>query len=107
MKNLFDTGLIETDLSPIENRSLINEDLSPTNVSQRSWGTYAIAALWIGMSVNIPTYMLASGLIAGGMNWWQALMTIGLGNLIVLIPMVLNAHAGTKYGIPFPVLARA
>jgi NCS1 family nucleobase:cation symporter-1 len=107
MKNLFDAELIETDLSAIENRSLINEDLSPTKISQRSWGTYAIAALWIGMSVNIPTYMLASGLIAGGMNWWQALMTIGLGNIIVLIPMVLNAHAGTKYGIPFPVLARA
>ena len=107
MKNLFDAELIETDLSTIENRGLINEDLSPTKISQRSWGTYAIAALWIGMSVNIPTYMLASGLIAGGMNWWQALMTIGLGNLIVLIPMVLNAHAGTKYGIPFPVLARA
>jgi NCS1 family nucleobase:cation symporter-1 len=107
MKNLFDAELVETDLSSIENRSLINEDLSPTKISQRSWGTYAIAALWIGMSVNIPTYMLASGLIAGGMNWWQALMTIGLGNIIVLVPMVLNAHAGTKYGIPFPVLARA
>ena len=107
MKNLYDAELIETDLSSIENRSLINEDLSPTKISQRSWTTYAIAALWIGMSVNIPTYMLASGLIAGGMNWWQALMTIGLGNIIVLIPMVLNAHAGTKYGIPFPVLARA
>jgi NCS1 family nucleobase:cation symporter-1 len=107
MKNLFDAELIETDLSSIDNRSLINQDLSPTKISQRSWGTYAIAALWIGMSVNIPTYMLASGLIAGGMNWWQALMTIGLGNIIVLIPMVLNAHAGTKYGIPFPVLARA
>jgi NCS1 family nucleobase:cation symporter-1 len=107
MKNLFDAELVETDLSSIGNRSLINEDLSPTKISQRSWGTYAIAALWIGMSVNIPTYMLASGLIAGGMNWWQALMTIGLGNIIVLVPMVLNAHAGTKYGIPFPVLARA
>src|SRR5207247_5453571 len=52
-------------------------------------------------------YMLASGLIAGGMNWWEAILTITLGNLIVLIPMILNAHAGTKYGIPFPVLARA
>jgi len=107
MKNLFDAELIETDITSIANQKLINKDLSPTIISERSWGTYAIAALWIGMSVNIPTYMLASGLIAGGMNWWQALMTIGLGNLIVLIPMVLNAHAGTKYGIPFPVLARA
>jgi len=102
-----DTELIETDVSQIEDRKLINADLSPIKISQRTWGTYNIAALWIGMSVCIPTYMLASGLIAGGMNWWQALMTIGLGNIIVLIPMILNAHAGTKYGIPFPVLARA
>ena len=107
MSSFIDTELIETDVTSIADQKLINSDLAPTTVSERSWGTYAIAALWIGMSVNIPTYMLASGLIAGGMNWWQALMTIGLGNLIVLIPMVLNAHAGTKYGIPFPVLARA
>lgn len=107
MKYLYDAELVETDISTISEQSLINPDLSPTKISQRSWGTYNIAALWIGMSVCIPTYMLASGLIAGGMNWWQALLTIGLGNLIVLIPMVLNAHAGTKYGIPFPVLARA
>ncbi|HDZ59057.1 MAG TPA: nitrate reductase [Ignavibacteriales bacterium] len=107
MSIIIDTQLVESDISTIENRKLINNDLAPTKVSERSWGTYAIAALWIGMSVNIPTYMLASGLISGGMNWWQALMTIGLGNLIVLVPMVLNAHAGTKYGIPFPVLARA
>ncbi|OGU33113.1 MAG: nitrate reductase, partial [Ignavibacteria bacterium GWA2_35_9] len=107
MKNLFDAELIETDVSSIQDKKLINKDLSPTKISERSWSTYNIAALWIGMSVCIPTYMLASGLIAGGMNWWQALLTIGLGNIIVLIPMVLNAHAGTKYGIPFPVLARA
>ncbi len=107
MNSFIDTELVETDVTSIADQKLINKDLSPTKISERSWGTYAIAALWIGMSVNIPTYMLASGLIAGGMNWWQALMTIGLGNLIVLIPMVLNAHAGTKYGIPFPVLARA
>lgn len=107
MNNLFDAELIETDLSSIPDKKLINKDLSPTKISERSWSTYNIAALWIGMSVCIPTYMLASGLIAGGMNWWQAMLTIGLGNIIVLIPMVLNAHAGTKYGIPFPVLARA
>ena len=107
MDKHIDTKLIETDVSQIEDRKLINADLSPIKISQRTWGTYNIAALWIGMSVCIPTYMLASGLIAGGMNWWQALMTIGLGNIIVLIPMILNAHAGTKYGIPFPVLARA
>ena len=99
--------LIDTDLSDIKDSELINDDIAATRVSQRTWGTYNIAALWVGMSVCIPTYLLASGLIAGGMNWWQALMTIVLGNVIVLIPMVLNAHAGTKYGIPFPVLARS
>jgi NCS1 family nucleobase:cation symporter-1 len=87
--------------------TLYNEDLAPVPQSKRTWGTYNYAALWVSMAVCIPTYMLASGLIAGGMNWWQAIFTILLGNLIVLIPMVLNAHAGTKYGIPFPVLVRA
>ena len=76
-------------------------------VADRSWGKWNIAALWVGMSVCIPTYTLAAGLITQGMSWGEALVTITLGNLIVLIPMVLNAHAGTKYGIPFPVLLRA
>jgi nucleobase:cation symporter-1, NCS1 family len=107
MPPFFSSELVETDVSSIGQTSLINEDIAPTNVSHRTWGAYNIAALWIGMSVCIPTYMLASGLIAGGMNWWEALVTISLGNVIVLIPMVLNAHAGTKYGIPFPVLARS
>ncbi len=107
MSSFLDSELVEADLSSVEHSPLINADIAPTKISQRTWGTYNIAALWIGMSVCIPTYMLASGLIAGGMNWWQALMTVTLGNVIVLIPMILNAHAGTKYGIPFPVLARA
>lgn len=107
MANYFSSELIETERALIGQTALINDDLAPTKLSQRTWGTYHIAALWIGMSVCIPTYMLASGLIAGGMNWWQALMTVTLGNIIVLIPMILNAHAGTKYGIPFPILTRA
>jgi nucleobase:cation symporter-1, NCS1 family len=87
--------------------ALFNEDLAPVAPAHRTWGVYSYASLWVGMSVCIPTYMLASGLIAGGMNWWQAVGTILLGNLIVLGPMLLNAHAGTKYGIPFPVFVRA
>jgi nucleobase:cation symporter-1, NCS1 family len=87
--------------------TLYNHDLAPVPNERRTWGTYNYASLWIAMSVCIPTYMLASGLIAGGMNWWQAIGTILLGNLIVLIPMLLNAHAGAKYGIPFPVFVRA
>jgi NCS1 family nucleobase:cation symporter-1 len=86
---------------------LYNEDLAPVPASRRKWGVLSFAALWISMSACIPTYMLASSLIGGGMNWWEAVATIFLGNLIVLVPMVLNAHAGTKYGIPFPVLCRA
>jgi NCS1 family nucleobase:cation symporter-1 len=84
-----------------------NADLAPTRVAQRTWGTYHVASLWVGLSVCIPTYMLAASLVGGGMNWWQAILTIALGNLIVCLPMVLIAHAGTRYGIPFPVLARA
>src|SRR5271169_4769953 len=87
--------------------SLFNEDLAPVPLARRTWGIYSYASLWVAMSVCIPTYMLASSLIAGGMNWYQAVGTVLLGNLIVLIPMVLNAHAGAKYGIPFPVLVRA
>ena len=87
--------------------ALTNEDLAPVPQHKRTWGTWNYAALWISMSLCIPTYMLASSLIQGGMNWWQSILTIFLGNAIVLIPMVLNGHAGAKYGIPFPVLARA
>src|SRR6185436_21061170 len=80
---------------------LYNHDLAPVPAAKRVWTTYNFAALWISMAHCIPTYMLAGGLIAAGMNWWQALLTIGLGNLIVLVPILLNAHPGTKYGIPF------
>jgi len=87
--------------------ALANADLLPTPVARRTWTTYHVASLWVGLSVCIPTYMLAAGLVDGGMSAWQALVTILLGNLIVLLPMVAIAHAGTRYGIPFPVLARA
>jgi nucleobase:cation symporter-1, NCS1 family len=91
----------------IEQSRLFNADLAPVPASQRKWGMLSFAALWISMSACIPTYMLASSLIGGGMNWWEAVLTIFLGNLIVLVPMILNAHAGTMYGIPFPVYCRA
>jgi len=105
-------GELESDLTPAQQKAveaspLYNADLAPVPSRERRWGTLDIANLWIGMSVCIPTYMLASSLISGGMNWWQAIGTVALGNLIVLIPMLLNGHAGTKYGITFPVFARA
>jgi len=86
---------------------LYNEDLAPVPLGRRNWSLWNIAALWVGMAVCIPTYTLSAGLISQGMSWKQALLTIALGNLIVLLPMMLNAHAGTRYGIPFPVLLRA
>src|SRR6202522_59310 len=95
------------DLAQERSSSLYNKDLAPVPMEKRTWGIYNYASLWVAMSVCIPTYMLASGLIAGGMSWKQAIGTILLGNVIVLIPMILNAHAGAKYGIPFPVLVRA
>jgi nucleobase:cation symporter-1, NCS1 family len=87
--------------------SLINEDLAPVPQNKRTWGTWNYAALWISMSLCIPTYTMASSYIKEGMNWWQAILTIFIGNAIVLLPMLLNGHAGAKYGIPFPVFARA
>ncbi len=91
----------------IESSPLYNEDLAPTTSEQRTWGTYNFAALWVSMSVNILTYMLAASLIQGGMDWKQAVATVFLGNTIVLAPMLLNSHPGARYGVPFPVLARA
>ena len=101
-------GRVElADTSRIDASPLSNPDLAPVPISRRNWTTYNYAALWISMAHCIPTYMLASGLMASGMNWKQALLTILLGNTIVLIPILLNSHPGTKYGIPFPVFARA
>ncbi len=87
--------------------TLINDDLAPTVAADRTWSVWNMAALWIGMVVCVPTYLLAGGLVDLGMSWWQAVLTVGLGNVVVLVPMVLIGHAGTEYGIPFPVLARA
>jgi NCS1 family nucleobase:cation symporter-1 len=87
--------------------SLFNQDLRPTTQAQRTWTMYNYIALWFSMSMEITTYQLASSLIAKGMDWKQAELTVLLGNLIVLVPMLLNAHAGAKYGIPFPVFIRA
>jgi NCS1 family nucleobase:cation symporter-1 len=95
------------DHSAIERSPIYNHDLAPVPLAQRTWNTYNYAALWISMAHCIPTYMLASGLMTQGMTWMQALFTILLGNTIVLVPILLNSHPGTKYGIPFPVFARA
>jgi NCS1 family nucleobase:cation symporter-1 len=103
-------GRVELDdaaTAQLESSALYNHDLAPVRVVDRTWSTYNFAALWISMAHCIPTYMLAAGLIAAGMSWRQALVTILLGNTIVLLPILANSHAGTKYGIPFPVYARA
>ncbi len=84
-----------------------NSDIAPTRITERKWSMKDMAMLWISVCACVPTYMLASGLIASGMSAWQAVLTIFLGNTIVLVPMILNGHAGTKYGIPFPVYCRA
>jgi NCS1 family nucleobase:cation symporter-1 len=98
---------VEFDLTQVQQSQLYNADLAPVSAARRKWGVFSFAALWISMSACIPTYMLASSLIGGGMNWWEAVLTIFLGNLVVVVPMILNAHAGTAYGIPFPVFCRA
>lgn len=98
---------MEWNLDKTPDPSLINDDIAPTPVSERTWTVWNMAALWIGMVVCVPTYMLSGGLVELGMSWWQAVLTVCLGNLVVLVPMLLNGHPGTRYGIPFPVLARA
>ena len=101
-------GRVElVDDARIEKSPLFNHDLAPVRVKDRDWSTYNYAALWISMAHCIPTYMMAAGMMAAGMSWRQALCTILLGNVIVLIPILLNSHPGTRYGIPFPVFARA
>src|SRR5215467_13794267 len=91
----------------IQSSSLYNPDLAPVPAERRTWGTYNYAALWVSMSVNTLTYILAASMVGNGMNWKQAVFTIFLGNTIVLVPMLLNSHPGARYGVPFPVLARA
>lgn len=103
---LYDLAPNAAEAHPFDPR-LTNADLLPTPVARRGWTTYHVASLWIGLAVCIPTYLLAAGLIDGGMSSGQALATVLLGNLIVLLPMTAVAHAGTRYGVPFPVLARA
>lgn len=91
----------------LESSPLYSEDLAPVPKSKRTWKMRHLAAIWVGMAVCIPTYLLASYMIVQGIAWWEALIIIGLANLIITVPMVLNGHAGVKYGIPFPVLGRA
>src|SRR3954466_8691583 len=95
------------DAEQLKASPLYNHDLAPVAVAKRTWNTWDFAALWISMAHCIPTILLASSMVAAGMAWWQALLTILLGNVIVLVPILLNSHPGTKYGIPFPVFARA
>lgn len=86
---------------------LYSKDLAPVPVNKRTWTKWNLAAIWVGMAVCIPTYLLASYMIKTGLNWYEALIIIGLANLIITVPMVLNGHAGVKYGVPFPVIGRA
>src|SRR3954469_5085144 len=102
-----DASSVPDTLTGVQDSRLHSPDLAPVPTARRTWKLWNFAALWISMAACIPTYMLASSLIGGGMNWSQAILTIFLANVIVLIPMVLNAHAGTHYGIPFPVYCRA
>ncbi|MFB6671160.1 NCS1 family nucleobase:cation symporter-1 [Streptomyces sp. NPDC056390] len=97
---------LSADAYPSDSR-YANDDLRPVPLAERRWTTYNFVALWIGMAHCIPSWTLASGLVALGMDWKQAVLTIALANVIVLLPMLLTGHAGPKYGIPFPVLARA
>jgi NCS1 family nucleobase:cation symporter-1 len=94
-------------MNEVSKSSLSNPDLEPVGAERRTWGLWHIAALWVGMAVCIPTYTLASSLVDKGWTWQAAVGAVVLGNVVVLVPIALNSHAGTRYGIPFPVLARS
>ena len=106
LRELLDASPLELPEPPPDS-DLSNRDIAPTTLAERTWGLWNLAALWVAMSVCIPTYMLASSMISAGMSWRLAIFTILLGNLIVLLPLAINGHAGTRYGIPFPAFARA
>ena len=96
-----------TQKEDIVSSSLYSKDLAPIPKADRSWSMWDMAAIWVGMAVCIPTYLLASYMIKSGQNWLETLIIIGTANLIITVPMVLNGHPGVKYGIPFPVIGRA
>lgn len=101
-------GRVElADWAVLDDPAVVNDDLRPVPLARRRWTTYDFMALWVGMAHNVASWTLASGLIAVGMNWVQAVGTIAFANILILVPMLLTGHAGTKYGIPFPVFARA
>ena len=105
-QNLQHSDIVELH-EDLSSSPLYSEDLAPVPKGKRTWSKWNLAAIWVGMAVCIPTYMLAADMIKSGVSWWIALLIIGLANLIITLPMILNGHAGVKYGIPFPVLGRA
>lgn len=81
--------------------------MAPLPYEERTWTMGDMTAIWVGMAVCIPTYLLASGMIRSGISWEVSLIIIAIANLVITIPMVFSGHAGVKYGIPFPVFGRA
>ena len=98
--------IVELD-EDVSKSPLYSEDLAPVPPNKRTWTKWNLAAIWVGMAVCIPTYLLASYMIKTGLSWIEALIIIGVANLIITVPMVLNGHAGVKYGVPFPVIGRS
>ena len=98
--------ITESAMAELKSSKYYNDDLAPTSISERSWTTYSITMLWVGMSICIPSLALASGLIVMGVSPWLSVLNVALGNIIILIPIQLNSQIGTKYGIPFPLFAR-
>ena len=98
--------LTESTLAELKSSKYYNDDLAPSSISERSWTTYSITMLWVGMAICIPSLALASGLIGMGVSPWLSVLNVALGNIIILIPIQLNSQIGTKYGIPFPLFAR-
>lgn len=105
----FEKGLYmieEAVMVELASSKYLNDDIKPASRSERTWSTYNIAMLWVGMVIAITSFSFSASLVALGLSPVAAIINVAIGNLIVLIPMQINSHAGTKYGIPFPVFSR-
>ena len=71
--------------STLKSSPLYSEDLAPVPLSKRTWNKWNLAALWVGMAVCIPTYILASYMIKTGLSWQAALIIIGLANVVITV----------------------
>ncbi|GJN90661.1 hypothetical protein Rhopal_003673-T1 [Rhodotorula paludigena] len=85
-----------------------NADLDPTvDPAQRTWGYGTWFSFWIAASLDPAFWSTGASLIPLGLTVSNAIGIVVLGNVVISIPILLNAQPGANLRIPFPVAARA